>query len=130
MKRAAWLLLLLLASPAQAVEPDEMLRDPALEARARSITQNIRCPVCAGQPIDDSNAPLAADLRRLVRAMLRDGVAESDILLFLRQRYGDGILFDPPSAPLLRAAPFAALLLTLLGAGLFIWRQNRKGGGV
>src|SRR5262249_9068399 len=74
-------------SAAHAVEPSEQLADPALEARARAISQELRCQVCQNQSIDDSNAPLAADLRRLVRERLQAGDSDRAVFAFLVQRY-------------------------------------------
>src|SRR6185295_5196418 len=87
---------LLLSSGALAVEPSEQLADPALEARARALSQELRCQVCQNQSIDDSNAPLAADLRRLVRERLQAGDSERQVLDFLVRRYGDNVLLRPP----------------------------------
>src|SRR5262245_47489213 len=98
MKRLAVLAMLacLLAGPALAVLPHERLADPALEARARALSLQLRCQVCQNQSIDDSNAPLAADLRRLVRERLTAGDSDAAVLAFMVQRYGDYVLLDPP----------------------------------
>jgi cytochrome c-type biogenesis protein CcmH len=121
------LLLLLFALPAAAVEPDEMLKDPALEARARAITHNLRCLVCQGEAVDESQAPLAADLRKLVRERLLAGDSEEAIQIYLRARYGDYVLMTPPLSPatgLLWAAPVIVLLLGAGTAFFFIRRAN------
>jgi cytochrome c-type biogenesis protein CcmH len=81
--------------PAHAVEPGEMLRDPALEARARHISQELRCLVCQNQSIDDSNAELARDLRVLVRERLAAGDSDAAVLRFVEARYGEFVLLRP-----------------------------------
>ena len=98
MRRLALIALLVaLAAPtaALAVEPGEMLRDPALEARARDLSSELRCLVCQNQSIDDSNAPLAKDLRLLVRERLTKGDSDSQVLDFLVARYGEFVLLKP-----------------------------------
>ena len=87
---------ILLAAPALAVLPQERLDDPALEARAREISRELRCQVCQNQSIDDSNAPLAADLRRLVRERIKAGDDDAQVFAYLTQRYGDYVLLRPP----------------------------------
>ena len=94
------LLLLVLGAPAQAAtSPGEMLRDPALEARARTIGKELRCLVCQNQSIDDSDAPLARDLRLLVRERLKVGDKDSQVLGFLTSRYGEFVLLKPRLGP-------------------------------
>ena len=78
------------------VEPDEFLKNSEQELRARNISKNIRCLVCQNQSIDDSSAPLAKDLRILIREKIKDGNADEDIYNFLSERYGDFILLKPP----------------------------------
>jgi cytochrome c-type biogenesis protein CcmH len=98
MRRLALIALLVaLAAPtaALAVEPDEILRDPALEARARNLSSELRCLVCQNQSIDDSNAPLAKDLRLLVRERLTKGDSDNQVLDFLVSRYGEFVLLKP-----------------------------------
>ena len=123
---AAWLLfivlILLLAAPAQAVRPDEMLTDPALEARARDIGQELRCLVCRNQSIDDSDADLAHDLRVLVRERLQAGDTDAQVVAYIRSRYGDFVLLRPPLAlgtVLLWAGPALILLLGVFGVVRF-----------
>lgn len=125
--RALFLALVLFSSPALAVLPDEMLENPALEARAREISRNLRCLVCQGEDIDESNAELAGDLRRLVRERLAAGDSDEEVLLYLRQRYGDYILLKPPFTPgtlVLWLAPFAAVLAGLGLAAAYVRRQK------
>ena len=86
---------LLTTLPAHAVEPDEVLQDPALEARAREISEGLRCLVCQNQSIDDSGAPLAKDLRLLVRERLKAGDSNQQIVDFIVARYGEFVLLKP-----------------------------------
>jgi cytochrome c-type biogenesis protein CcmH len=119
------LLAMLLALPALAVDPSEMLKDPALEARAREIGQSLRCVVCQNQSIDDSNAPLAHDLRVLVRERIAAGDSDSQVLAFVETRYGEFVLLRPrfkPQTMLLWLTP----LLLLAGAGVFLLRARRR----
>jgi len=122
------LALLLLAgviAPAGAVEPGEKLADPALEARARAIASELRCLVCQNQSIDDSDAPLAKDLRLLLREQLKGGSTDEEAKQFLVARYGDFVLLRPPvklaTLPLW-GAPFIALGF----GGLAIWLAYRR----
>ena len=94
MRRLA-LCLCLLLSPAWAVEPDEVLEDPALEARARELSKGLRCLVCRNESIDDSNAPLARDLRLLVRERLVAGDTDAEAIAFIVDRYGEYVLLKP-----------------------------------
>ena len=96
MIRLVILLALFLTSAALAVQPDEQLGDPTLEARAREISGGLRCLVCQNQSIDDSDAPLARDLRLLVRERLQAGDSDDQVLGYLVARYGDFILLKPP----------------------------------
>jgi len=105
------------AHNARAVEPDEILADPALEARARAISLELRCLVCQNQSIDDSNAPLARDLRLIVRERLTAGDTDEAVLKFVVARYGAYVLLRPPfgiDTFLLWLAPPALLLLTMI----------------
>ena len=97
-------LLLIAAAPAKAVQPDEILQDPTLEARARALSRDLRCMVCQNQSIDDSDAPLARDLRILVRDQIKTGASDQQVLDFLVERYGEFVLLRP------RLAPHTALL--------------------
>ncbi len=105
---------LLLTGPAAAVLPDEKLADPALEARARDLSAELRCVVCQNESIDSSNAPVARDLRLLVRERLAAGDSDAEVLAFIQARYGDYVLLNPPWKPttwLLWLSPFAVLCL-------------------
>jgi cytochrome c-type biogenesis protein CcmH len=122
---AAAAVLLLCLSPAQAVEPGEMLKDPAVEARARRLSQELRCVVCQNQSIDDSNAPLAHDLRVLVRERLLAGDTDAEVLAFVEARYGSFVLLRPrlkPETVLLWLTP----LLLLGGAAAYLVRARRR----
>jgi cytochrome c-type biogenesis protein CcmH len=114
-------------APAGAVLPEEMLPDPALEARARALSTEIRCQVCQNQTIDDSNAPLAADLRRLVRERLVSGDSDAQVLTYLVQRYGDYVLMRPPVRPStwpLWFGPSAILVIAAASLVLFLRRRS------
>ena len=108
------ILALLVAAPAFAVQPDEMLADPALEARARAISKEVRCLVCRNESIDDSNASLARDLRLLVRERLTAGDSDAEVLDYLVERYGEFVLLKPKfsaaNAALWLAGPAAFLI--------------------
>ncbi len=94
MKRLV-LALVLLASPVLAVQPDEILADPVLEARAREISRDIRCPVCQGESIDDSSAPISRDLRIIIRERLVAGDSDREVVDYIVARYGEFVLFNP-----------------------------------
>ncbi len=119
--------LLLLSAPAAAVLPDEMLADPALEARARTISRDLRCVVCQNQSIDDSDAPLARDLRLVVREQLTLGKSDTETIDYLVTRYGNFVLLKPPVEPATWAlwlGPFAVLLGG--SAALLAWNRRRS----
>ena len=120
---------LMLLTPAYAVEPGEVMADPALEARARNLSADLRCLVCQNQSIDDSHAPLAKDLRMLVRERLQAGDSDDQVRTYLVQRYGDFVLLKPPlriGTLLLWGAP---LMVLLAGAfGLVIASRRRNAG--
>ena len=124
------LLALLVAAPAYAVQPDEMLADPALEARARSISKELRCLVCRNESIDDSNAELARDLRILVRERLVAGVSDAEAVAFLVDRYGEYVLLSPPAkgANILLWLAGPGLLVVALGMGLIYVRRRSAAG--
>ena len=116
----------LASSTARAVEPDEVLSDSALEARARHLSVELRCLVCQNQSIDDSNAPLAKDLRLLVRERLVAGDSDDAVLDFVVARYGSFVLLKPPLAPetvLLWTAPL--VLLAGIGVGILLRLRQR-----
>lgn len=128
MKPAAALLLLLLAAPpAAAVEPSEMLSDPALEARAREISRGIRCLVCQNENIDDSGAELAADLRRLVRERVKAGDSDQQVRDFLVARYGDYVLMRPPVRPSTWPLWFGSGAALFVAAGALVLFVRRRG---
>ena len=104
---------LMVSSQAWAVEPDEMLSNPALEARARAISKQLRCMVCQNESIDESQAPLARDLRVLVRQRIMAGDSDTQIINFLVSRYGEFILLKPLGVPVIMSVPQDALLATL-----------------
>lgn len=111
---------------AHAVQPDEVLQNPALEARARALSRQLRCMVCQNQSIDDSDAPLARDLRLLVRERLSAGDSDAQIRNFLVARYGEFVLLSPrlaASTVLLWAAP---LLVLMVGAGVAFFAMRRR----
>lgn len=112
---AAMLVLLVFATaPALAVNPDERLSDPGLEARARALSKELRCMVCQNESIDDSNADLAHDLRVIVRQRLTTGDSDQQVLAYMRARYGDFVLLKPPvdsATWILWFGPFATLIL-------------------
>lgn len=120
---------LLAAVPAHAVEPDEVLQDPALEARAREISEGLRCLVCQNQSIDDSGAPLAKDLRLLVRERLKAGDSNQQIVDFIVARYGEFVLlkprFETHTLVLWLATP-AAFLAALLVVALAFRRRRAE----
>jgi cytochrome c-type biogenesis protein CcmH len=122
----ALVLVLLVAGIARAVEPGEMLADPALEARARTISQEIRCLVCQNQSIDDSNADLAHDLRVLVRERLKAGDSDQQVKDYLVARYGDFVLLNPPFELKTVILWLWPLLLLLLGVGIIALGARRR----
>ena len=128
-RRAALLAvaLTLLAAPAGAVEPDEILADPALEERARTISKQLRCLVCQNQSIDDSDAPLARDLRIAVRERLTAGASDDEVVRFVAERYGDYVLLSPPfkaTTYALWLGPAAIFLIGAAAAAVFLRRRR------
>ncbi len=129
--RCLLLVLALLLAPlaAGAVQPDEMLSDPALEARARGITAELRCVVCQSELVDESNADIARDLRLLVRERILAGDTDAEVRDFVVDRYGEFVLFRPPfslaNAPLWLAGPTLLLAGGALAFG-FIRRRARQ----
>jgi len=124
---SALLLLLVLAGVAVAVEPNERLADPVLEARAREISKGLRCLVCQNESIDDSGADLAHDIRVLLRERLTAGDTDAQAIRFIVARYGDFVLLKPPVEPatyLLWFGPPAVLLVGAVGAALAVRRRR------
>jgi cytochrome c-type biogenesis protein CcmH len=121
-----FVLALMMASPlVHAVQPDEIMSDPARESRARDLSRELRCMVCQNQSIDDSEAPLARDLRLLVRERIAAGDSDAQVIDFLVARYGEFVLLKP------RLEPRTLLLwlvppLALAGGGLALWMQSRR----
>ena len=126
MKRLA-VILMLLAAPAGAVQPDEILPDPALEARARAISQDIRCPVCQGEKIDESNAGVARDLRIVIRERLVAGDTDAEVVAYVVDRYGEFVLFRPPArgANLILWVAGPAMLIAGLGIAAVALRRRQ-----
>ncbi|MGR3292157.1 MAG: cytochrome c-type biogenesis protein [Paracoccaceae bacterium] len=124
-------LILLLAGPVWAVQPDEVLDDPVLEARARDLSKGLRCLVCRNESIDESNADLARDLRLLVRERLLAGDSDVETVAFIVGRYGEYVLLKPTTAGanliLWMAGP--AMLLGALGIAGYYQRRRRLGAG-
>lgn len=129
MRRAALALMIALAmtGPALAVNPDEQLADPALEARAVAISRELRCVVCQNQSIDDSDASLAADLRILLRERLLAGDTDKQAKAYIVARYGDYVLLNPPfrlETLALWLGPLAALLAGGLTIAVYLRRRD------
>jgi cytochrome c-type biogenesis protein CcmH len=119
------LALMMASPPCHAVQPDEIMSDPARESRARDLSRELRCMVCQNQSIDDSEAPLARDLRLLVRERIAAGDSDAQVIDFLVARYGEFVLLKP------RLEPRTLLLwlvppLALAGGGLALWMQSRR----
>ncbi|HEV7276164.1 MAG TPA: cytochrome c-type biogenesis protein [Devosiaceae bacterium] len=120
------LLLLVGAVPALAVDPDEILDDPALEERARDISAELRCLVCQNQSIDDSDAPLARDLRLIVRERLVAGDDDAEVMQFVVDRYGEFVRLSPVLAPHTVLLWAAGPLLLLIGVLVIFFRARRR----
>ena len=119
-------LALLGATPLRAVQVDEILPDPGLEARARAISHDLRCMVCQNQSIDDSEAPLARDLRLLVRERLKAGDSDTQVVDFMVARYGEFVLLRPRVSwhtAILWGAPLAILIAGLFAIGFSVLRR-------
>ena len=127
----AVLAMVVLAVPsAEAVEPSEMLDDPAQEKRARDLSEQLRCLVCQNQSIDESNAQLAQDMRRLVRERIAAGDSDAEIKAYLTARYGDFVLLKPPMRPgtyVLWYGPAVLVVLGALGIAVYFRRRHRRG---
>ena len=123
----------LLATPVLAVEPGEMLDDPALEARARELSRGLRCLVCRNESIDESNAELAGELRLLVRERLTAGDSDAEVIDYLVARYGEYVLLTPTTGGsnlILWATPLVLLVLGGAVAGTTIARQRGREGAL
>ena len=128
-KQVSFVLMLVIAIPGWAVEPDEILSDAMLENRARDLSQNLRCLVCQNESIDESNASLARDLRLLVRERLMKGETDQEVLEFIVDRYGEFVLLRPQANGvnlILWALTPIALLLSLIFSGAYIITRNRN----
>jgi len=126
----ALLLAIFWSSPSWAVQPDEMLSDPTLEARARTLSKELRCMVCQNESIDESEAPLAHDLRALVRERLKAGDTDAQVLNFLVARYGEFVLLKPRLSwhtAALWGLPPGILLVGIVT--IFVTGRRRSGGG-
>lgn len=122
--------LLHLPAPAMAVQPDEILPDPGLEARAREISKDLRCLVCRNENIDDSNAGLARDLRLLVRERLVEGDTDAEVVDYVVDRYGEYVLLRPRTDGANRLLYWAGPAMLVLGAGIAVaYLRRRKRGG-
>jgi len=113
---ALWLMLS--AGPSVAFSPDQSLDDPELEARARALHAELRCMVCQGQSISDSDASLARDMRAIVRERIAAGASDDEVRGFLTDRYGDYVLLDPPVKPETYALWFGPAAVFVAGAGI------------
>ena len=119
------LLLQITINSSYAVDPDEILQDKEQEIRARNISKNIRCMVCQNQSIDESNAPLAKDMRILIRDQIKEKKSDKEIYKFLSDRYGDFILLNPPIKLKTLALWFLPFIFFLVGIYI-IFSQNKK----
>ena len=117
---------LLLPGAALAVKPDEILKDPVLEGRARALSQELRCMVCQNQSIDDSDAPLARDLRLLVRERLQKGDSDQQVLDFLVARYGNFVLLKPPVERSTLLLWGLSPLVLIIGIGALVVMARRR----
>src|SRR5450631_1930126 len=120
---------LLGATPLHAVQVDEILPNPALEARARAISHDLRCMVCQNQSIDDSEAPLARDLRLLVRERLKAGDSDTEVVDFMVARYGEFVLLRPRMSwhtAILWAAPLTILVIGLFAISFSVLRRSAR----
>ncbi len=120
--------LLFAAAPVFAVQPDEVLDDPALEARAREISKGLRCLVCRNESIDESNADLARDMRLLVRERLVEGDSDAEVVAFLVDRFGEYVLLTPTATGINLVLWIAAPAMLLTGAGIAAVYLRRRSG--
>lgn len=124
--RALLLALMLLAAPAFAVQPDEMLDDPVLEARARLISEGLRCPVCQGETIDESNASVSRELRLLVRERLLAGDSDEEVVAYIVSRFGEFVLMRPDASGSNLVLWLGAPVMLLLAGGLAFGFVRRR----
>ena len=109
-----------------AVEPDEVLENQKQELRARDISKNIRCMICQNQSIDESNAPLARDLRILIRNKIKEGNSNEEIYIFLTDRYGDFILLKPPYKLSTLVLWFLPFIFFIIGVFIVFWHNKKS----
>ena len=114
------------ANNSYTVEPDEILENQRQELRARDISKNIRCMVCQNQSIDDSDAPLAKDLRILIRNKIKEGDNDDEIYKFLTDRYGDFILLKPPFKLSTLALWFLPFIFCIVGVFIVFWHNKKS----
>lgn len=119
-------LLFFLVTPALAIQPDEILKDKLLEERARVISKELRCLVCQNQSIDDSDAPLARDLRVLVRERLQAGESDEKVIKFVVDRYGDFVLLRPPIKASTLALWISPIAILIVGVILLLMRFRKQ----
>lgn len=124
--RLALALGLMLATPAFPVTPDEVLADPALESRARDISRALRCPVCQGESIDDSNAGISKTLRLVVRERLVAGDSDAEVIAFVTDRFGEFVLFDPPKTGANLILWLAGPTMLLAGVAIAVVALRRR----
>ena len=121
-----WVCLLLFAVTAHAVEPNEQLKDPALESRARALSSGLRCLVCQNETIDESNAKLAHDIRVFLRERLTNGDSDAAAVQAIVDRYGDFVLLNPPVKPATYVLWFGPLAILCAGiGGAILWMRRR-----
>ncbi len=121
-----WLVLTLLATPVAAVQPDEIMADPRLEARAREISAGLRCPVCRNESIDESNAAVARDLRLMVRERLVAGDTDAEVVAAVVARFGEFILLKPDASGANLVLWLAPVGLLVAGIGVAFAAQRRR----
>jgi len=117
----------LISNFSYAVEPDEILKNSKYESRARNISKNIRCMICQNQSIDESNAPLAKDLRILIRDKIKEGNKDEEIYKFLTDRYGDFILLKPPLNSKNLILWFLPFIFLILGIYVIFYHNKKSG---
>ncbi len=126
MRPVVFIFALLLAGSALAVEPNEMLKDPALEARARAVSKQLRCVQCQNETIDESNAEIARDMRLLVRERITAGESNDQIMAYMTSRYGDYVRLQPRLMPRTYLLWFGPAVVLLLGLWAALRRLGRR----